>query len=928
MKPVSNLLILFFIILYQPASFGSVHTFSKLSVENGLSNNEVNAIYKDSQGFIWFGTLFGLDRFDGVEIRSYANKFPDQVENVLSIAEDSEKTLWVGTSEGLFCYKKNIDRFHKISLNKQIAINVIQSVGNNQLFIGTTDGLIILNTETEQSEYIKLDPDSSSRQNFIEDILVDSHGSCWLATHQGLLRISVDDREINNYYFESEFQEDYNSFTSLCAVGNKIYLGTTNAGIVEFNLNSKIFSKNNNLENYLVTTIASDDREKLYIGTNGSGLLIHNLRTGQVEIVEKVEDDPRSLSSNSIYSVLLDENQRFWIGTYSGGINYTNTVSGGFHLHPISTEYASVNKSVRSFYFSPDGNQYFGTRNGFIHRDRNEKITLFRDNSTNGELRSNIILTVFPFHDQILIGTYGGGVSIYDPAQKKISSFLNDERFRNSNNYSFVADNHGQLWIGSYNGVYQYRESDGRILNFNSENCSLNSSQIFYLTIDSKNRLWVGTNRGVSVFNIEGDSLKALELPEGVGNTYKINYIFEDQAGNMWVCTEIGGLYVFEDNLVSFEGYSQKDGLPDNSVCTIVENRPGSFWISTLKGFCHFTLENSLFKNYSISDGLPGLVFSPAAACLSEDGQLWFGNEKGLMGFYPENIVDQVINSQIVMTNMYISGQNVLPDPNSVLEKPIEHTEQLVLDYNSSSIGFRFVDLNYLSPYDNNYYTMLEGYDKEWKNNGNGNVVYYNQLKPGKYLFKVKNVVNAVEETEWITELNIVIKQPITRSIYFWIGLVFIVVAVSLYGYRKYVKLRKIQKEYIREHKEPQKYQSSGLNEKDLVRIIEKVKHYVKAEKAYLRADIKLSEISKELNIPSHHISQALNQVLNQGFSDFINKYRVREVRYMLENDVQQKLTLMAIAKQCGFNSKTSFFRVFKKFTGTTPTDYIEQLKS
>ena len=251
-----------------------------------------------------------------------------------------------------------------------------------------------------------------------------------------------------------------------------------------------------------------------------------------------------------------------------------------------------------------------------------------------------------------------------------------------------------------------------------------------------------------------------------------------------------------------------------------------------------------------------------------------------------------------------------------------------MLDYKSNNIGFRFVDLNYFRIFDNNYFTWLEGYESDWHNNGSSNTIYYEQLKPGKYIFKVKNVVSAGEEASSVKELKIVVKQAFTRSIFFWLGLFLIFLAISFYLYRIIKKLRKIQKEYNREHEEIKKYQSSGLNQQDLINVVEKIKRYIKSEKAYLNAELKLSDVAKELNIPSHHISQALNQVENQSFSDFINKYRVREVRYMLENDAQQRLTLMAIAKQCGFNSKTSFYRVFKKFTGKTPIDYVDSLKT
>lgn len=924
-----TLFLFLILILNSTCISGAEHTFSKLSVENGLSNNEVNAIYKDSHGFVWFGTLLGLDRFDGVEIRSYAAKFPDQVENILSIEEDSKNEIWVGTSNGIYKYYQDKDLFQKIKLGVEgnISIKVIKPVSDSLLFLGTNRGLVVLNYYTNKVQHFMLDSDTANGMNQVSDILSDDHGSCWLATQNGLVRFLVDTGEQLSFYLNSEGQHELNNFSSICGVGNKLYLGTVNNGIVEFNLNSKTFSKSRLLSNNLITTLKSDNRENLYVGTNGSGLIIINLRTNAVQIIQKEEDDTRSLSSNSIYSFLLDENQRYWIGTYSGGVNYSNTISGGFQLHPVSTDFPSINKSIRSFYFAPDGNQYFGTRNGFVHYNRDKTIKVFRSDNTDNLLRSNIILALYPFQDKILIGTYGGGISSYDPARQKMVPLIREIENKNGSNYAFSSDRKGNLWIASFEGIYRYNPITKDLDNFNHENSGLKDNQVFSLFIDSKDRIWVGTRIGFSVFEIRGESLVALKLPEKIDNTYKINDISEDQAGNIWICTEIGGLIVTDDDLNTFKIYRQKDGLPDNSVCSIIEYSPGNYWISTLKGFSHFSLSDDKFKNFSISDGLPGLVFSPAASYLANDGRLWFGNEKGLVGFYPEDISDRTVKSRIVITNLYIAGQNIVPGEKSILSKPIEFTKSITLDYKSSNIGFRFVDLNYLSPFDNNYFTILEGSETDWHNNGSSNEVFYKRLSPGNYVFKIKNALTTRDDSDTITELLITVKQPITRSIFFWLVLFLIIGVIGFYLVRLFNRLESIKKQYIREHQGMNKYQGSGLTDLDLNIIIEKVRQYVKSEKPYLNAELKLSDLSHELNIPSHHISQALNQILNQGFSDFINKYRVREVRYMLENDALQKYTLMAIARQCGFNSKTSFYRIFKKFTGKTPVDYLSSLE-
>ncbi len=924
-------LLLFFNLVswLQVNCLGSGYSFSRVSIENGLSNNQVNAIFKDSYGYIWLGTIEGLDRFDGVEIRPFSFKFPEAVENVHTITEDLGNHLWVGTSTGLFRFDKKVDKFERIEVGeKNLFVKTLVILPDSNLCVGTSSGLFLVNTKTFQWRKILLNETSENQTNDISGILPDNSGFYWIATTNGLVRYSSSNNNSERFECQLLPKQEYNSFSTICSIGNKLYLGTKSVGLVEFDLLSKEFSKGINTGNKIILSISSDKKEKLFAATDGGGLKVINVRTKEVEDILAQENDPNSISSNSVYSFYMDEKGRFWIGTYSAGVCYSKNISGNFNIHNLTTNHPEYNKSIRSFYFSPDGTQYFGTRNGFIQVNKNGTSRLFQSNpgDKNG-LRSNIILSIYPFGNDVLIGTYGGGMSLFSVSQQKIVPFPDETTFNLGNVYAFDTDKNGNLWISSFNGLYRYSPKDKSLINFNTTNSSLHNDQIFEIRFDSFERLWVGTMSGAFVYTINGDKLEMVNLPVIADNTFKTNYVYEDQSGNIWICTERGGLIEVDKELTRSNKYFTSDGLPDNSICAIIEANAGEYWISTLKGFCTFSQQSKKFTRYSMADGLPGLVFTPGATHKSKEGTLFFGNEKGLVYFNPKNLIEKSHSSKIQITDFYLSGKEVKPGNESVLNQIMEETRKIHLSSKQNNIGFRFISMNYSNPVDNEYAYKLEGFDEDWRNNGISNTVYYEKLKPGRYLFKVKNLNESDDEASKTNEVEIVIHRSIFSSPFFFIFL-FIFTSAVVFIMVRYIKILQTKARKIFDlPQKPEKYKGSRIPKSQSDAIIAELKRHMEENKPYLNSELKLADLANDINYHVNEISQVLNQDLNQSFSDFVNKYRVEEVKRRMEDKAYEKFTFVAIAQQCGFNSKTSFYRIFKNETGKTPADYLKNLR-
>jgi YesN/AraC family two-component response regulator len=306
---------------------------------------------------------------------------------------------------------------------------------------------------------------------------------------------------------------------------------------------------------------------------------------------------------------------------------------------------------------------------------------------------------------------------------------------------------------------------------------------------------------------------------------------------------------------------------------------------------------------------------------------LYFGNEKGLIYFAPADAAETSMKSKIRITDFYLFGKPVVPGTESVLKQQIEATDLIRLNDRSSSIGFRFVTLNYINPADNNYEYKLDGFDKEWRNNGSNNTVFYEKLNPGTYTFNVRNANEASENSINNVELKIQIQHSLFSSPLFFLFVLLIASAGSFVMIRYIKKLQKLGKRFIEIPQKLEKYKGSKIPETQSAIIINELKRVMDEKMPYLNAEFKLSDLANEINYSLHEISQVLNQDLNQSFPDFVNRYRVEEVKKRMEDKAYAKFTFFAIAQQCGFNSKTSFYRIFKNETGKTPADYVKDLK-
>ena len=654
----------------------------------------------------------------------------------------------------------------------------------------------------------------------------------------------------------------------------------------------------------------------LCVGTNGKGMKVLSLADGHMENFSYKEKKRYSIGCNTITSFLYDKGI-WWIGTQFGGLNYTPLVGEKFSYYDWKDFY-STDYNIRSFCQLKSGNKLIGTRTGLFYiSEKENRIKKFISEDESSPLRSDIILCIKEMsNNSILISTYGVGVYLFDENSLTLKDFSKEEPLLYGCFFQFAEDQEGNLWFASTDGVYRCSMQGKLLKKYDVSNSGLTNNTVFYVYPDSIGRLWIGTYSGLFLMDIETGKIRSDCFSSPIQSTVK--YIMEDSKNNIWICSE-NGLYKINQDLTINKHYTKGDILPDNIVLSILEDKQGNFWITTLKEIVKFDSTESIHYTYRRMDGLIGTDFNNNVYQL-DSNIIWWANEGGLIYTSEDDTNVDVKSVKHPIVSSYLIDKMEY-DPT------FRNQSEAITLYKDNTLCFKFSNLDYSLPYANYYEYKLEGYDKDWvKQTGVNEVIYYN-LPSGKYVFKIRASENSEPAQQWSVSVH--------KSYFTFVMILLVIVvigALMVYFYGKIRSLQKRMKEerlilgsVVRQQNKAKEIQAT-LPEEKVGDIMDELLDYMKREKPYLNSKLSISEVASQLGCTELELSQLLNSHMKVNFANFINVYRVKEIKLRLTQENLSKYTLKALSEQCGFNSKTTFYRVFKNVTGMPPMEYCKKL--
>ena len=803
--------------------------FNHLNVSNGLSQNSILAIAQDSEGLMWFGTRYCLNKYDSKEFTIYKNK-PGSKESISSnefvqaIYRDKHQRLWIGTRKGLNLYQPRYDNYIQFlhEGNRQSIsddyINCIYDDDFGNLWVGTQNGLSLLKdlkNGTFQSSFQTVRGKISFEGYAIHTIFQDSQRTLWLGTNKGLFEF----RQQGNGYFSLKkfapakgtktINDDF--ITSLAEDRNKnLWIGTRSGGLNCLDLNSRIVkhfvhkaSDKSTIINNFIRKIVIDKNGKLWIGTQ-EGLSIFDTHTYKAVSYVHDPSDPGSLSQNSIYDICIDSQGSIWIGTYFGGINVVYNYATPFNIWQNNKYQSSLSSNiVSSIIEDKNHNLWIGTEASGLNY-YNKKTGLFthykNDLNDPGSLSSNLVKWIYEDNShQIWIATHLNGLDLFDPSTTSFKHYVHtgDTNSISSNNVScLLEDSQKRFWVGTEKGLNLLDKRSGKFMSVNGQK----SHSVNYLFEDSKKNIWAATNKGVLKLAHNSTRFKPFELKDLHNNYLKTNCIFEDSKGRMWFGIFHGGLVQYDPRSGKKRLYTEDDGLPSNNVLEILEENKDLLWISSDKGLTRFDCERLIFNNYDEHDGLPGTEFNNNSKLKDSKGNLYFGSYNGLVSFAPKRISLNTLAPKIVFTDLKLFNKTIgINDSTNILKQNLNFTRSINLKYDQNVFTISFALLNYIKTSKNSFAYLLKGIDKDW-NYTKAGFAAYSGLPAGTYTLLVKGANNDGVWCKEPAQIKISIHPPFWRTTWAYVVYLLLSIAVLYYVIRFFRERAKLERDLYHEH--------------------------------------------------------------------------------------------------------------------------------
>lgn len=746
--------------------------FEQVTVEDGISQGTIKCLLQDKQGYLWFGTESGLNRYDGYNFKTFqhdgedSNSLSNNVVN--AIYEEEPGVFWVGTNNGLNRFDSNKKLYSTVDQLMGVEILAIIEDLEHNLWVGTRKkGLFRMDMKSNECKPYLLPGIEGAEEIKINLIYVDDQGIPWLGSELGFFRYDKTTDTILSCPINGDIKDMKKPLEVKYILGDKgkLWVGTLNNGLLWYQKNTGVakrffFSSGTSNDNsiYNITAVlapepGNDGNDYLWLGTSGSGVIRFYISEGRFEHYVKQPGIRYSLSNNRIYSLYRDRAGVLWVGT-ENGLNKVNKRRQAFvhWTQEPGSNSGLKDQDVWAIWKDGQENIWVGTNEGLDKIDGKtghaSHYSPFKDGSSN----KRIFALCQDYYGILWVGTWAEGLNRLD---MKTGTFLPPFKHQPGNPTSLssngisalLIDKNGVLWVGTWkaglNRFHRQSQSFTRFTCDKSKPGSLSNNAVTCIYQEPSGVLWVGTSDGLNRFNPENESFTVYrhdpDKKKSLGSG-AIYAICRDRKGTLWVGTADEGLNkLIDQDKVRFKrfrkrkegsGDDQSQYLPSDIINGILEDEKGFLWLSTNRGLTRFNPETETCTNYNERDGLQSAEFHGGSFFKRKgDKQMFFGGGNGLNAFFPSRIKENKIKPILVVSKIQV---NYEPIPLGEQES----NGKMELNFHDS-ISFEFTALDFTIPEKNKYRYRLEPIDEKWSPaRSNNRFANYNQLPPGRYIFK------------------------------------------------------------------------------------------------------------------------------------------------------------------------------------------------
>ncbi|WP_299916224.1 hybrid sensor histidine kinase/response regulator [uncultured Carboxylicivirga sp.] len=882
------------------------------SINDGLSQNTVDCILKDSRGFMWFGTADGLNRYDGNSVTIFSSK-----------------------------------EHSSVGLINNAVTCLLEDRVNDLLYIGTNGGgLSVFNPKTEKFKHLRYsESENSILSDFVYDLSFTTDGQLVVCTNYGVSIFDPETGFVQNYEATKDSLNTFpfTSATKVITESNTLWIGTYGHGIVKIDLSdgsvttikNKVTSKSNFNSNIIEDIEFSRDGQKLLLATDNGfyslnkttykyeiisqeGFVVHDveldkqggtwLSSGQHGItyidkngeVTKYTHDPydiHSLHENYIRSLYLDDRQHLWIGTKSKGCIHMDISTARFtHYYQTKDERGINGQSVYTLLKRGDDHLWIGTMKGLSLWDtKTDEITAYY---VFNDKRNFSVWSLYQDEEDhfLWIGTSRGLIKhnmvsksniIYSNIDGDNTSLPDNEVF------AIERDFDGTLWVGTAYGLAKLDEQTGRFYNYNNTNRQgdISNETIWDIHLDHKDDLWISTKYGVNVYQRETDSFKYLisdsqdSLSLSSSDVYSI---YEDSNKRIWLTTD-KGLNLINDRLEVIKHFGYEQGLPNDYTYRVFEHN-NYLWVTSNKGLSRIDIETSEVVNYDAKDGIQSDEFNFAGEQLT-DGRIVFGGINGINVFHPDSISPSHYNPPIFFTSLELYGQPVNVRDSSNLQDVVIKSSMITaktLKFKPDERFFtiNFAALDYQGPDEIDYYYRMLPNSQDWIPLKKKKNLTFIDLNPGEYELQVRSTNADGFLCNNTKSIILVVLPPFWQTKWFIILTIIIILAlIYITGRLYYIRVRRdkdvLERRVAIRTKEIQLQRNIANRQRDeIARQKEEIESFAKNLESIV--DVRTKELSQAkdaaeesdrlksafLSNMSHEIRTPMNAIL--GFSELL----------------------------------------------------------
>ncbi len=741
--------------------------FDRLTLDDGLSQSAVVSVLQDSNGYMWFGTESGLNRFDGYEMTRFTQDRgnPNAIlsDFIYDLDEDSKGNLWIATNGGGLARYDHVtesfasyrhDPANPASLSSEVVRTVLVDQ-QDRVWVGMR-GAGLDRYDAESGTFIHY-PLGDSDEQSVFALFMDATDTLWVGTDAGLFAVDAFSGETREFRAEAtDGSLSSDRIRSILADSSgRLWVGTYDGGLNRYDAASNSFihyaldkSDAASLSSNRVTSIFEDADARIWVGTMDGLNLYDEVNDGFHHFVSD-PSDLASLSSNAVSDIFQDQSGLMWFGTLTNGVSKWNPRSWALGLQDSGSIAATEDAQpvVTSFATDARNRVWIGTfGEGLLARNRSTgEIQRFRhDPAAANSLSDDRVMSLAIDREGLVwAGTMRGGLSVLDPDSGEFTVYRHDAEDPASLSadgvMSIFEDSRGEIWVGTFGGgVSLFDRASGT---FSTIRDGLDSTRITTIAEDQNGNVWIGTDAGgLSLYNRASEELTTFRYDRGDAYSLSADTIYSlhvDADGTVWVGTRGAGLDRVvgnsdEPESIRFANLSSRDGLSNNVIYGVQSTAAGELWLSTNYGITRLNPKTKDVRVLHRRHGLQSEEFNFGAHHAAADGTLYFGGPAGFNEFEPEGLPVSKAIPPVMLTGFYKFGDSAESDLPANLSDGIE------LDHNETNLSFEFAALDFVSSEANRYMYKLEGFDKRWIDLGTQRRVTYKNLDDGQYLLRVK----------------------------------------------------------------------------------------------------------------------------------------------------------------------------------------------